>query len=1414
MQTRPAERSPAAAALEHEDLIRAVRWGEVKVHEGVKLLRLLQSKQHKPRELAPKAEEDATGLESAAALAAGSSTQTLQQEEVILNRVIDSLLEAFRRMTRAEKVGHTWSSERWAAVASVLAKLRSLAATAKWRLAAPATLLSQDARALAETGVDEQATAMQLIDQAEGLVEARVLRIATKLANEDRGDDGRTRQAKLDSVVSPEVRALSRIVLTHIRSVGISLERLTEGDELREVVLPKLAESYSALAAGVTCLKRQMAQAAQKTLQARQEVLQIAAKASCSLGVAKTGSTHRSGPRSDSFIDLHLSTLLATIGSVAEFHDPIPGGPKSENDLRVRRLIDAVLNAPDGAELSTVDIKEAGATTEQGSGLEPWRVEFTSKQLRAMRQAVDTGQPNVAGALALLRDTLNGYASLSDALAASYSSITVLRANPAELGRHKAVVSLVRKLRSVWQDAGALLTPERQADLLALENVKMRHQQLVERGMRTGGHEVAAIVLARLALVDEMMLPPSERRLTGEVPWAFKGPYNSVQTIISSIGQSRRIPSRRRRRWLRCPHAATQLALAGEVFQQLMDRYLSTDVAFEPINACSDIPLSLREFRVAAAFLELRLNERLAGLVYEVAADNAGGTNGEATLYGLQRLILRHGRRGAGEWAIAADAAAAQARAETKSGEEEVQQGSRQGRRASFSALTTVRNAPGLPNKESKERIKATPIVCPRCVRGGMPGFPYCSVGELNRSLAAGGLADVAITSNASTPKSKASGESGFGSSSSEEGSDDAAFQNDPQAGQELGEDVIISWATSVLTDGMLCCKDERGDYFRWLARIVLYDTEVDQDGDESEPMQAPGKGGSANPNNNGKTGGASRRMSFASALSAAIPNFTDDSKPDGSRKLSQADSALISFPDAAQLMLAQPKAGRQKAAQRRQVDEQEELDEAQTDSTLVLPAVYLQSMRVDLSVPAPKEEEVPRNLSKDEWQKAVARKLYSNFHENVDQQKLRRPDREKQLVKELRGLSIQEPDIRMLQKELTAAAELPPNPNGALLLGSAGAVAQRIVIPHMSTRTSVQRGQEQDDKAMLKDAIAWLKESGRGVGGGRAAAEDSVQRTAAEIRESSHRNASNCYGRAGFDEEMQKNSVAVALRLLEHELFNSGSTSGSSAHNAPEEETLERVVPLLLPKKSSNKLLKQARWEEELARAKDGPVERRKARVQEDLVTRDSSPETTDSEDTGSSFNAEFGESGPNKERRKSSDGNLLPVPRGPSAPNSPASRSPTPAKPLSPSASSAVAITQGLGPESKFGNAVVGAYPVFADVRTDLSDWHPSVKALLDSVDQRGERVRGTISGAGFKQKRGFRGGLVRTASDSRLKLLPSVELAATPPRGGVPLSAVKSFKGRKVKRDLVLVEGWRAKIEPESSYGGRSMPRLERG
>lgn len=1002
---------------------------------------------------------------------------------------------------------------------------------------------------------------------------------------------------------------------------------------------------------------------------------------------------------------------------------------------------------------------------------------------------------------------------LSEALGASYSSITVLRANPAELGRHKAVVSLVRKLRSVWQDAGALLTPERQADLLALEHVRIRHQQLVERGIRTGGHEVAAIVLARLALIDEMMLPPSERRLTGEVPWSFKGPYNSVQTVVSSIGKSGPIPSRRRRRWLRCPHAATQVALAGEVFQQLMERYLSTDVAFEPINACSDVPLTLREFRVATAFLELRLNERLAGLVYEVAADNAGGSNGEATLYGLQRLILRHGRRGVGDWALSADEAAFQARADnTKSVEEEggvSSSISRQGRRASLNtSVAKPASAPTVKDGNVRDKLKATPIVCPRCVRGGMPGFPYCSVGELNRSLAAGGLAEVTSASAASSPHSKSSASSFV--SSNEGGNEDAALLNDPQSGQELGEDVILSWATSVLTDGVLCSKDERGDYFRWLARIVLYDTEVDQDGDEPEPGNALDKGGSVdrNINNNVKPASPSRRMSFASALSAAIPSYIEESKPEVDRKVSQVDSASLSIPEAAQFLLAKTKAAKQKAPIRRRVDEQEELREAQRDSDLVLPSSHLQSMRVDLGVPVPKEEEVPTNLSNDERQKALSQKLYADYRTNVEQQKTRRPDREKQLIKELRGLSISEPEITLLQKEFSSALENPPNPNGALLVGGAGTLAQRIVVPRMSSRTSVQRGQDQDDKAMLKQALAWLKTSGRGVGGGRPAAEDAVQRTAAEIYDSSSSNASHCYGRAGFDEEMQKNRVAVALRLLEHELFSSGSASESGTGNAPEEEAIQRVVPLILPKNSSNKILRQARWEEEAARARDGPatvVERRKARVQDDQVTRGTSPGSTDSENDCSSLRADSGESGPSKERKKSFQGKLLPVPCGLAAPSSPVSRSPTPAKPCSPHASSTAAITEGLGPESKVGNAGLGTFLVVADDRTDLSDWHPSVKTLLDSVSQRGERVRSTTNGAGFKQMRGVRGGLTRSTSDSGLRPLPSVDHTSSPRRGDLPLSSMKSFKGRKVKKDLVLLEGWRVKIEND---------RLERG
>mmetsp|Transcript_69556 Transcript_69556/g.123013 ORF Transcript_69556/g.123013 Transcript_69556/m.123013 type:complete len:1504 (-) Transcript_69556:56-4567(-) len=1501
MQTRPAERSAGAAALEQDELIKAIYWGDVRPHEGIKLWRRSMRPPRKERpqrastseadgELDPNSPDFAIG---------GSANQTVSQEEVILNRATDALLEAYRRLTRPDKVGKKWSSERWAAFAQVLAKLRMLASTAGWNLPHPAKLLSKDPKAMAETGMEDAGMAGQAIDVAEGLVDARVLRIAVRLSSEtDKDRKGKGARSVLDeSWISPEVQTLARIVLTHVRSTGTALERLSDQTELREQVLVVLEEAYGALAAALTSLRNRVGKEAHKMLAKSQDPLWSAAKAAVSLGHASPSAAQAGGPgwaamrakaeaearkkplevlhdmqsvnplglgnkqrptsecvNGDTFTPLHQATLLASISSLAEISLIPPGGAKTETETRVQRLLDAIIHSPDGTE--TWNTEEDLGNEDDQAQLEEWRMEFTSSQLRAMRRSVEKIEPKVHGAQALLRDTLNGYACLAEALGISYSSEKKLRASPPELTRHHALIDLVGKLQGVWRDAGALLTTDRQADLVAMEKVRTRHQKLVQRAYRAGGHEVAAIVLSRLALVDEMLLPASERRLTGEIPWAAKRPYQLCQAVVSGIRKAGEIPSRRRRRWLRCPHESLRVVLAGEVWRQLMQRYLSIDSAFESINACSDMPLTLREFRVAACFMEISLNERLAGLVYEVTSDFTPGSH-EATIYGLQRLMQKHGPRGCGTWAHIADAAAVQVRMDaeaTAAAERDAaasataDKGGRP-RRQSFTSLNAAGATPAVAvSPKDKDKSKAVPMVCPRCLRGELPNFPYVSVGELNRQFGVGGVSMDSSGSKKSSkegsPQSSKNGSTSSANSASSGGFESSSDESEvpepdlgPQAGLELAEDHILAWATSVLADNVILCKDERGAYFRWLARIVLYDT--NDEFEDKEQAKADPRGGSSQGRRPGSKAGGSvaapaapaaapgRRMSFASALSAAIPRFTEEQaqeRPgtDGGRKPSQAEPAAGAVQaghppvsqdvgDVAAQAMSVKKANQ--AAARRRADEKEQVAEAERDAALILPDSHLAVMRVDLGVTASSEIEGEGRIAgldeKDRLRK-LGKELCQMFYSNVEHQKARRAEREVKMIKELRSLGTAEPELRMLERGFQAVAEAPPNAVGAVLVGGAAQAAQRILIPHPGARKLVERGVEQDDAEELSRALEIIrKKNSNGPSSGvvpAAAAE--VQRVAQEMKESSSTHASHCYGRAGYEDEAKKSRVAVALRLLEHDLFAAPEPGGTAA----EEDSIERVVPLLLTKQTAQRLLKQARWEEELAAQSDqlvdnkegATVERRKARIQH-KATRET-PDSTDSESDGArSDQADSGVS--NRPKRGSEQKLPTGLQRGPGPPSSPSSRSPTPSrsKPRTPVLQAAE--TTGAEPTS-----AVAAQQVVLEAHTNLNDWHPSILRLFNNVDRHGESVRFTTRGAGFQNRGGNRGYLSRSASDSAVSPLPSVQDHASPRRGG----QLQYRQGRRVKKDLVLVEGWRAKMASTPdvmTYGHSPIPRVER-
>merc|ERR1719456_1255519 len=130
------------------------------------------------------------------------------------------------------------------------------------------------------------------------------------------------------------------------------------------------------------------------------------------------------------------------------------------------------------------------------------------------------------------------------------------------------------------------------------------------------------------------------------------------------------------------------------------------------------------------------------------------------------------------------------------------------------------------------------PIVSQRCLAGEAPVFPWASAQELNRTCC---LADAkaraetqekppepegkyakeareASKEKAEAPKPKEGGK--YGRASVDATADEDVCLNEEQ--RRFGQDAIVSWATGVLTQNILLAKDDRGVYFKWLARIVL----------------------------------------------------------------------------------------------------------------------------------------------------------------------------------------------------------------------------------------------------------------------------------------------------------------------------------------------------------------------------------------------------------------------------------------------------------------------------------------------------------------------------------------------------------------------------------------------------------------
>jgi len=722
----------------------------------------------------------------------------------------------------------------------------------------------------------------------------------------------------------------------------------------------------------------------------------------------------------------------------------------------------------------------------------------------------------------------------------------------------------------------------------------------------------------------------------------------------------------------------------------------------------------------------------------------------------------------------------------------------------------------------AKPQVRPVPMLCPRCLKGDIPSFPYVSVGELSRTHHIDVSAGV---DDSSSPSAASNGSESEGE----------LAVDDPEAAQELGEDIVLSWATGVLTDGIVLCKDERGDYFRWLARIVLYDMldeDVLQERAKSRGSSRADKDGGPSRATTAQSG--SKRMSFLQVLSAASQSMessteqtdglNEESTQTNSSSQKSKPSGLASTSLSLASLIHDIKEGNVKAnaMQKRKADEAQQIREAERDWSIPIPDLHLGRMRVDLGVRLTSEDEDLRN-GNGPRRGSLSNNLLSKYHSRVERQAEMRQEREAELMQSLHFLSVPEFELQALRKELTAAAQLPPNSTGLLLVGGTPQICQRILVPK-ATRRPVPRD-EQDEQAALKKALEALRKEGRSAAD--MAAHTEVKRIAKEIVHLSAENSSSCYHMAGYEEQEQKDKVAAALRLLEHELFHSvelpgqggeaaGEAPSAAIGGGPKDKTIHATAPLLLSKQAARRLVNQAKREEAEAAAAAAPptVEavrlepRRKARVKEALKQSMSDLSDKDSDDSARSDLADNGEK--SRARRRWSDQRLNSMLQ---RDYSPISNTPRVSASRTPQHSD-----RGL---SSRGGAFGAVFEVDdlpeEEFCPDVIDWHPSVKSLLESVSKRGARVRNTARP--LRQE-----ALRRSASDPVVSHLPALSLqagaaqmtlmASASPQRGAKGHQRKAF--HKARADQFQLEGWRAKVVPSdvgSLCGAGLFPKVER-
>eukprot|EP00929_Paragymnodinium_shiwhaense_P023310 TRINITY_DN14625_c0_g1_i1.p1 TRINITY_DN14625_c0_g1~~TRINITY_DN14625_c0_g1_i1.p1 ORF type:complete len:1662 (+),score=393.86 TRINITY_DN14625_c0_g1_i1:98-4987(+) len=1176
-----------------------IRVGEALLPDLIKL-----EKPHKARQ-GPTVESllATAGIDGEKSGGAGQPVLTVlsREDEVRISRALDALLEAYRRFARPEKSAHSWAADKWGLIAQFLGKLRTLASQAHWTLPPPLKHLCRDPKALAETGLEDPLLAAPAVDLAEGAIEARLLRIAARLVVSS-SDRGSTEVAQ--SWLSPETRTLARMCLAHVRNVGDTLVHFLDEAEPHEVLLPELHQNYCALASGLHSMRERLSKEVHHTLRVTQAPLEAAASAAARLGLgsARGGSEVTLSPDAvaferglqplatfDPYLSVDQGALLSIVASFAEVADR--DLPDAEACKQLGRSDTAAERA---AHALAVEMGDEDPVVKKLN----WPVEFTEVQLRQMQKCLSSKNPQVDGVLSLMEDTIKCYARVAEAMGGAFSDSSVLRAGPVSIVRNKPLLSLVKELRELWRHAGATIaTQTRTEDLLALDKVRVRHKEVVNRAFREGGHDAAAVVLARLALVDEMLEPPEKRKLTGDVQWDLQRHYNTVASVLSALTQTDSMHERRRRRWLYCPHNTVYTILGGEVWRQTLRRFNTVETAFDALAGCASLPLSQREFRIALCLLELSMNESLSVLLYEGAAHIAGSS--QADMRSFLSLVLTYGAKGTGDTQSATKAAAALARLEARIQKDKqiAQQSKQKQKTVGRARRRSVQGDQATAQQQGEAKVEGAaaetavakkpfgPLtVCKRCMCNDLPHVPFVSISELQKKYVSS-LAqnenkeaeDAKVEAGKQSPKARLQGEA-------------AEAAEKARQEQELSEDATLAWATATLAADILLVNDERGAYFKWLSRIVMYGVTSSEAEKNSSPRPSPKpanrRGSARRTSLQGLQATVTRSDSAANSPTGnkSLVNFAMEEAPpaaytppslqtemeeleneEETRRLQELDLSLYTLsnfrqdlglstlvaagrtstgPDSgsAPLSPTSPLAGSRAGFDRQTTQ----------DSTMSSMPASPQAAAAQPAQPAAPSApasgfSVRSSVRKSKGAGAsilgiasVGRLFSSNAATGGSSiaKKMKRRSRESRIVVGLRNLNVPEELIAGLVKELQAIPGL-PNLNGSMLCGGAARAAVGILL-----RSSPNgRVPPVDDSAedtpwncpggwqvlLPESATKVLATTSRGVA---AIASAAVQ----QVLEKAQSSAQRCYSLAGFDQGSDR--LAVAIRLMEHEMF------------------------------------------------------------------------------------------------------------------------------------------------------------------------------------------------------------------------------------------------------------------------------------